>query len=288
MATIESEKKTESTKTKKKQKNLVLIRHAQSTENVKVIRFFEGLARIRNFQLPTCDQLRGALSLLSLTIDSAVSQQGKRQILDMHMILRDDKFWSRQSFDLIVCSPLIRARETCKGVLPTDSRETDFMILDDLEEATPYEHVFGATLLTRIERFKVWLDSREEENILVVGHSQYFKKMLGSTTLMRNCDVWQCNFTSDVKFLNSSSNPTSTYEWSDINLLHRTELSDIHPYDKMINSNRGGSTPVDQRAGEDVFNDLHPEEPSCRICQVSILTKFTSCFNFLDLPLHMN
>ena len=262
---------TESTGNRKKQKNLVLIRHAQSTENVKVIRFFEGLTRLRNYQLPTCEQVMGTFSLLSLTIDSAVSQQGKRQILDMHMILRDDKFWDRQKFDLIVCSPLIRARETCRGILPipSDKNAIEFMILDDLEEATPYEHVFGSSLLMRIKRFTMWLDSREEKNILIVGHSQYFKKMLSSKALMRNCDVWQCDFTSDVGVSTDSPTPITAFQWLNINLLHRTELSDIHPYDKMMNTTgKGNTAAADDKSGEDIYNDLHPDEASCRICQV--------------------
>lgn len=151
-------------------------------------------------------------------------------------------------------------------------------ILDDLEEATPFEHVFGATLLERIERFKIWLAARDEENILVVGHSQYFKKMLGLTTLMRNCDVWRCDFTSEPILNNEAtcglSAPTATYEWTNLNLLHRTELSDIHPYDKMMNEkNENEKNKKNEneniQIGDDVYNDLHPDEPSCRICQVS-------------------
>ena len=43
---------------------------------------------MRNYQLPTCEQVMGTFSLLSLTIDSAVSQQGKRQILDCTQLNR--------------------------------------------------------------------------------------------------------------------------------------------------------------------------------------------------------
>ena len=286
MADHSSQSSTESTGNREKKKNLVLIRHAQSTENVKVIRFFEGLKRLRNFQLPTCEQMTGTLSLLSLTIDSEVSEQGKRQILDMHMILKDDKFWDRQKFDLIVCSPLIRARETCRGILPipSDKNAMEFMIHNDLEEATPYEHVFASTLLTRIKIFTEWLESREEKNILIVGHSQYFKKLLGLKALMRNCDVWQCDFTSDVGVSRDLPTPTTTYQWLNINLLHRTELSNIHPYDEMMNMNGiGKAATADEKSGEDVYNDLHPDEPSCRICQVLYLL-FLFNFTPVDCP----
>ena len=72
-----------------------------------------------------------------------------------------------------------------------DRKGLKVTILPDLEEATPYEHVFSRTLLQRIERFKHWLAHCDEETIVVVGHSQYFKKMLGRASLMRNCDVWK-------------------------------------------------------------------------------------------------
>ena len=241
-----------STVTECKPKTIVLIRHAQSTENVKVIRACECLTRLGNLLPPTCDQFTSTLSLLSLTIDSAVSVVGKSQIADMHAILEREKFWSQHNFDLVLCSPLTRARETCAGMLPGLGDDKNVMILDDLEEATPFEHVFSATLIERIERFKVWLGGRKEQNIAIFGHSQYFKKMLGLSTLMRNCDVWQCSFTSRTENLNTDNTcqPVITYNWSDLGLLHRTELSEKHPYDKMINGD-----------GDEVFNELHEDKP---------------------------
>ena len=173
-------------------KTLILIRHAQSEENVKVIDLIEGLQRLRHFQSPGWQCLRSTCSLLQLTIDSLLSPLGEQQIADMHRILKENNFWQHLKPDLIVCSPLIRAMETCEGMLPVDRTGlADVTILPDLEEATPYEHVFSHTLLQRIERFKHWLALRDEQTIVVVGHSQYFKKMLDRASLMRNCDVWQ-------------------------------------------------------------------------------------------------
>ena len=247
-------------------KSIVFIRHAQSEENVKAIRFFEGMSRLRNFQAPSMQQISGTLSLASLTIDAALSQLGKRQILDMHMILKGKGFWTQQNFDLIVCSPLIRAKETCEGLLPLERDGVNTMIIEDLQEATPYEHVFSATLLKRIIRFKHWLANREEKRILVVGHSQYFKKLLGQSSLMRNCDVWQCDFDFDK---GNGTTDKLTFEWTNLNLLHRTELSDAHPYDQMVNSGNVSQDITKTKDMDDVHNDLNDDEPTCRICQVS-------------------
>ena len=216
-----------------KRKTLILIRHAQSVENVKVTHLCDGLQRIRKFQFPTWQQIVSTLSLLSLTVDSKVSELGKRQICDMKDILRDENFW-KLKIELIVCSPLSRAQDTCNGILPSDNSGVKVVTLDDLEEATIYEHIFSSTLMKRIENFKRWLAETDEETIVIVGHSQYFKKMLQLKTLMRNCDVWQCDFSSGFGGNTSvTSSSVRNYQWTNLHLLHRTTLADEHPYDKL-------------------------------------------------------
>lgn len=270
-------------------KTLILIRHAQSEENVKVIDLCDGIERIRRGILPPWRTVKNTLSLLQLAVESPVSPLGRRQILDMRMILNDTTFWQRIKPDIVVCSPLSRARDTCEGVLPTDRTGVTVKVLDDLEEATPYEHVFSKTLMLRIDRFKRWLRTCDEETIVVVGHSQYFKKMLGQKTLMRNCDVWQVQLDINV----DGRNGELGYDWSDLRLLHRTELADVHPYDKLqanlrghgteskdSTSGDGGSSSSSSRArrsdgtagadddDDDVVNDLN-DDPMCRICQMT-------------------
>ena len=231
----------------KKRKTLILIRHAQSNENVKVIDLCDGIQRIRNFQFPTLRQIASTLSLLSLTVDSKVSELGKRQICDLKNILRDENFWKRK-IDLVVCSPLTRAQDTCNGILPLDHSGVKVVTLGDLEEATIYEHIFSSSLMRRIENFKRWLVESDEETIVIVGHSQYFKKMLQLKTLMRNCDVWQCDFSGGFDGQTSiSSNTTRNYQWTNLHLLHRTALADEHPYDKL--------TQADNSSGDDKDKD---------------------------------
>jgi len=61
-------------------------------------------------------------------------------------------------------------------------------------ERTPMEWLNPAALDLRIEEFEEWLDSIQEERIVVVGHSQYFKTMLGMSYKFKNCDVWQLTY----------------------------------------------------------------------------------------------
>lgn len=63
-----------------------------------------------------------------------------------------------------------------------------------LMERTPMEWLNPAALDIRIEEFEEWLDSIPEERIAVVGHSQYFKTMLGLNYKFKNCDVWQLTY----------------------------------------------------------------------------------------------
>ena len=276
-------------------KTLILIRHAQSAENVTVHHVCEGISSIRNCCLPSWKALESLGGLLSLVESNPkLSKLGTRQIKDMHMILRDADFWTRFRPDIVVCSPLTRAQETCQGVLPPINGSTDLKveIMADLTEASPYEHVFSKTLMERIERFKGWLTNCEHETIVVVGHSQYFKKMLDQPTLMRNVDVWEVT----LKIGSSGSNG-GALTWHDLQLRYRTELADEHPYDKLQANLRNGSnnnstsaaaaaaaaaSPTsatssstkkksrweDEDDDDEVINDLS-EEPICRICQMT-------------------
>eukprot|EP00590_Aulacoseira_subarctica_P010815 CAMPEP_0172421992 /NCGR_PEP_ID=MMETSP1064-20121228/8195_1 /TAXON_ID=202472 /ORGANISM="Aulacoseira subarctica , Strain CCAP 1002/5" /LENGTH=412 /DNA_ID=CAMNT_0013162635 /DNA_START=183 /DNA_END=1421 /DNA_ORIENTATION=+ len=65
-----------------------------------------------------------------------------------------------------------------------------------LMERTPMEWLNPAALDIRIEEFEEWLDSVPEERIAIVGHSQYFKTMLGLNYKFKNCDVWQLTYVS--------------------------------------------------------------------------------------------
>ena len=214
-----------------------------SLENVKVIDALDMVNRWKNFTCCTGNQFCNTLSLLGLTIDSKVSEHGHQQIQSMHNIMKEKEFWSNTTIDSVLCSPLERARDTCYGILPRE-RKQKVRVIPELEEATPYEHVFSKTLLERIERFKLWLADCEENTILIVGHSQYFKKMLGMKTLMRNCDVWEVKATIHNKVLSRDGvdvlNPI--FEWGEMKLLHRTPLADAHAFDKFNNTEEDRGT----------------------------------------------
>jgi hypothetical protein len=68
--------------------------------------------------------------------------------------------------------------------------------VDMLAEKTPQEWVPGYfdQFKKRIANFELWLSDQPEEKVAIVGHSQYFKAMLGLDFKFGNCDVWQVTF----------------------------------------------------------------------------------------------
>lgn len=59
----------------------------------------------------------------------------------------------------------------------------------------------------RIEQFEDWLLSRKEERIVVVGHSYFFRTMVGISGGMDNVSIWQATLSNDRI-------------WDDVKLIH--------------------------------------------------------------------
>jgi phosphohistidine phosphatase SixA len=173
-------------------KTIILCRHAESNENVKIRAFKDGMSRLGEWSLPSTTQVAHSVSLLKCDLDQTVSANGKQQIQKMAQILKKDNFLLNFQPELICYSSLQRAKETCHGLF--GKRENDIE-LKSLKEMSPAEiFLFNNSVHKRIREFEDWLDSREEERIIAVGHSRYFKVMLNADEVMDNCSVIKCNF----------------------------------------------------------------------------------------------
>ncbi len=269
-------------------KRLILMRHAQSQENVKVYGICEAAIEVRGGNLSSLGAVfSGIGSMMSSTLDSALSELGNRQVLDMKMILRSNRFWEKVSPDLVLHSPLQRARDTLYGTLPPPLGRVGMEIREqaELREATPYEHVVSTTLYDRIYAFQDLLMSEEyadKKTIVVCGHGQYFKKMLDMKILIRNNDVWEVEF-------GFSKEEKKHCVWGPPQLLHRTELSQEHPWNRLT----GNTTPEEDEGNtrpalsasasandgeEEVVNDLRTDgepaqDPSSRVCRICTLSE---------------
>lgn len=281
---------------------VVFIRHAESEDNIKVKALCGALCRIKELKLPTLMQFQQVLKLLDYDLDSGVSPLGKRQLIDMAMMLEARGFWADE-FDSVVYSPLVRAKETSLALLPAPIHSIS-ECLDILEEISPLEQFSKHHVNKKLLNFELWLQdkSKTAKRILVIGHCQYFNNLLGMKTLMRNCDVWR----SSVTFLSHENGMVPVSDgrlqctWAVPVLLHRSALSPPHPIGRVFKGVWGfaGSgwgpeegeeadwedgaeeeesdtrpTSLNRPAAEDdeVINDLDENEPMCRICQVSIV-----------------
>lgn len=125
--------------------------------------------------------------------------------------------------ELVAHSPLQRARQTSFGMLqcvapasipngykggnydnnhdPTingckHSAVKRVVELDILSERTPIEWlpIQHDAFTRRIAEFEMWLSQQPEDVIAIVGHSLYFKNMLGMESKFQNVDVWSLEF----------------------------------------------------------------------------------------------
>lgn len=100
-------------------KTIYLIRHAESDENRRQQALYKSLSQMRSLTLPTRADLAASLELVDVTaqIDSDVSAVGRRQIDMVGDQLRADDFVVKEGIQLVVHSPLRRARQTSAGML---------------------------------------------------------------------------------------------------------------------------------------------------------------------------
>lgn len=183
-------------------KRVYLVRHAESDENVKLGRLRKWFRAVTRLEKPAMDDLLVGASLLSDAswVDSQLSDGGRLQVAALCAQLREMDLLAQQGVELVMHSPLIRAKLTCTGVLASDP-DNEYPLLEHavVREKTVLEWVPGFTsqLDDRIAEFGKVLAAREETCILVVGHSQFFRRMLGHQDKMKNCDVWCAEFELD-------------------------------------------------------------------------------------------
>lgn len=210
-------------------KTVYLIRHAESDENRRLACLSRSVKGLGSLKLPKKDDLYASMELVNLQaqIDSDVSPKGRTQIEQLGKAIAGDDFVEKMGIQLVVHSPLKRARQTSEGMLGcvTETLSKGITIdedssasgckaesvgrveeLDLLKERTPMEWlpINHDAFTRRIAEFEKWLGEQPEDVIAIVGHSQYFKSMLGLPKKFKNCDVWSAQFDYTVKMTHQS------------------------------------------------------------------------------------
>lgn len=170
-------------------KKVILIRHGESVNNVDKREAKLAFNNLTSFvSLPSFSQLRSASSLVSVPMNSPLSPNGHKMVSNLRIVLERTNFMSRQEVELIIHSSLTRAKQTCYGLFSSD------LGISILENENIYEKDIAETLgisdiTHRIEAFKQFILERKEKCIVVVGHSAFFRKLVGSSIRMKNCEV---------------------------------------------------------------------------------------------------
>lgn len=187
-------------------KTIYLIRHAESEENRRVGSLKNLFYSLGRLSLPSSNDISAAVSLVNVPaqVDSEVSSVGKQQIEQLGIMLNEASFVD--NIEVVAHSPLKRARQTSEGMLGCSAEGNQVLKqkepvqrvleLEFLAEKTLLEWVPGyfATFQARLDKFERWLGEQDESSIAIVGHSQYFKAMLGLDFKFGNCDVWQIQY----------------------------------------------------------------------------------------------
>jgi hypothetical protein len=234
-------------------KTIFLVRHAESEENRRLGSLKSALKALTRFSLPKSTDIAAAMELIRVDqqIDSNVSTFGQQQIQYMANIIRQSNFISKRHIQLIAHSPLIRAKDTCRGMfgkvasntvvadadpdIPLESSSIPSAThtcaatatnttydtlavceLDTLKEMTPAEWLPGnaGSLHRRFRTLEDWIAQRPEHVIVLVGHSQFFKALLQLDYKFGNCDIMQ------VQFDTSTDPALQKGKWTNVQQVH--------------------------------------------------------------------
>jgi broad specificity phosphatase PhoE len=198
-------------------KRLVLVRHAESQNNVDKREAKRGLKAL--FIAPKKEDWQRLRRLASVPMNSALSPEGERMVDVQRDALERDDFLARHQIELIVHSHLLRAKLTAQGLfgnLASGHVGSKTSVTPLVEHPLLFEQNVKETLLDktsllgdvlkrtlhvssmedRIKQVTAWLFARPETTILIVGHSAFFRSMLGPALVdgvaphPDNCDVW--------------------------------------------------------------------------------------------------
>ena len=192
-------------------KRVWLVRHAESENNVSKRTFRSTFGSGR---LPATRAEWVSVGQLPLVrMDTPLSAHGRRQAEAQRAVLDAADFVARERPELVLHSPLVRARDTCLTLFGgLEGGGPAVEQFDELYERSISEHLWRSWLQPRVARFTAHLLSRPERRIVAVGHSSFFEEMCGA--VMGNVSVWCATLSAEG-------------QWRDVTLLHDTP-ADIH------------------------------------------------------------
>ena len=210
-------------------KTVYFIRHAESEENRRLASMKTVFADIGSFAIPKASDFTEGLRWFDHgNADSDVSERGKEQITEMAAILGKADFLNACGIEMVVHSPLVRAKETCKGILECAAPD---VVVDPVKRVVELDLMIEKTLTewsiahkayqNRLKDLEKWLSEQSETKIVLVGHSQFFKSLLGLDFKFGNCDVWKSDF--DYSLVSGAPAHQPASPWSKLEKLYACE-----------------------------------------------------------------
>ena len=154
-------------------KTIILVRHAESTNNVAK----QTLKRTRRLERwPVGNEWQQLRSLLSFPMDTPLSSNSDAMLQWQRkaMCASAEQQW-RAQVQVVLHSPLQRARRTAEGLFGGGSLE--LIEVSGIYEKSLAEHAGLRSLRQRTTSFTAALLERPEECIAVVGHSAFFRDL---------------------------------------------------------------------------------------------------------------
>mmetsp|Transcript_36541 Transcript_36541/g.68065 ORF Transcript_36541/g.68065 Transcript_36541/m.68065 type:complete len:240 (-) Transcript_36541:76-795(-) len=177
-----------------KSKRLIFIRHAESQNNVDKREARLAWKNIKTAEgCPTFSQICSAGRLLTVPMNSDLSSEGEMMVKELRKKLLDINFIMSQKVEVVIHSPLLRAKRTCYTLFSSDD-DSDHNIVPIIENTYIYEKNIPEALSIsdiniRVDAFREYIRKRDEKCIVIVGHSAFFRAFLGTHIGMKNCEV---------------------------------------------------------------------------------------------------
>ena len=145
---------------------------------------------------PATGDVMSACSLVRCELDAPLSEKGVEQANRAASQYHSEFDFPPPDIALVAQSPLQRAQKTCEKIVLAhlDRARVRVETREDLRERTPLEYLRDAPFDARVASFKAWLAEQPEQVVCVVGHGQYFRRLLGVGWKLQNVDVFRVAF----------------------------------------------------------------------------------------------
>lgn len=175
------------------EKIIFLIRHAESKSNSSSTDLKGAMGRVKSFKLPSSEQLKNGIGLLKLKMNSELSPKGLQQVADVVQQLNLDTFLEKSGIERIFSSTMIRAMDTCDGLLGDAAERLSINVhrFHMICEQSHAEKLNLPVFEQRVEDVRRWLSMRKERRLCLVAHGTFLRYLVNPDVHFNNCTAYR-------------------------------------------------------------------------------------------------